>query len=119
MFQRKFSILASIPTADDKKTIKDILGKDFPTWKGYIIAQAKKHINKELVKEATTKATNAILPIVKQPIKQVKNIYKRALPDFKFSFVFLVNMIEKSVKPAFYWANFDGAIAKQKVNQAK
>lgn len=65
-------LFVRIPTAGDVQALQDILDSDFPTWKEYIKAQAKKHLNKALVKEATTNATNAVLPIVKKPIKEVR-----------------------------------------------
>jgi len=59
-----------IPAEGDLQALQDILDTDFPTWKEYIKAQAKKHLNKALVKEAATNATNAVLPIVKKPITE-------------------------------------------------
>ena len=44
---------------------------DFPAWKEYIKAQVKINLNKEFVKEAKANVKNAVLPIVKKPIKEV------------------------------------------------
>ena len=44
---------------------------DFPAWKEYINAQVKINLNKELAKEVKANVKNAVLPIVKKPIKEV------------------------------------------------
>ena len=66
-----YVLFVRIPAEGDLQALQDILDTDFPTWKEYIKAQAKKHLNKALVKEAATNATNAVLPIVKKPITEV------------------------------------------------
>ena len=63
----------NIPATGDEGTIQGVLDKDFPAWKDYIERQAKRSLNKLKIKEATQKATQAVLPIVKEPISQVSS----------------------------------------------
>ena len=69
--KKKLVLIFRVPAASDLQVLQDILDKDFPAWKDNIKAQAKKYLNKELLKEATANATKAVLPIVKNPIKEV------------------------------------------------
>ena len=60
-----------IPAEGDLRALRNILDADFPAWKEYIKAQVKSNLNKELAKEVTANVKNAVLPIVKKPIKEV------------------------------------------------
>ena len=60
-----------IPSEGDLRALRDILDADFPAWKEYIEAQVKRNLDKELAKEIKANVKNAVLPIVKKPIKEV------------------------------------------------
>ena len=60
-----------IPSEGDLRALRDILDADFPAWKEYIKAQVKRNLDKELAKEIKANVKNAVLPIVKKPIKEV------------------------------------------------
>lgn len=64
-------LFVRIPAEGDLRALRDILDADFPAWKEYIKAQVKINLNKELAKEVKANVKNAVLPIVKKPIKEV------------------------------------------------